>query len=120
MKNKPYKGQDFSKCEVLTVPDQAMSLREIIERFVRGESVDAEFPVQWHESEDDLEKLRYLDPVDKQAYIKKMMEVQERYNEQEEKKRIAMEEKARAEFLEKLEKEHKIKQKEAAAADTAK
>lgn len=105
MKRTPYKGQDFSKEEVLTIPKQSMSLAEIIARFTRNESVDVGFPVNYHESEDDLEKLRHLDPVDRAAYIQKMKDVQEKFHQQEEKRKRDLEEKARAEFFEKLKKE---------------
>lgn len=104
MKNvKKYKGQDFSKEEVLTVPNQTMSLQEILERFVRNEPLAIGKDVNYGESEDDLEKLLRLDPVDKAAYIKKMQQVQDDYNAQEEARKKAMEDAARKEFLEKLE-----------------
>lgn len=113
MKRTPYKGQDFSKEEKLTVPNQAMSLQEIIERFTRNESVDVGFPVHFHESEDDLEKLRFLDPVDKREYIKKMQAVQDAYNAQEEKRRKDSEESARKEILAKMAKKLKAEQNSA-------
>jgi hypothetical protein len=105
MKIKFYKGQDYSKESKLTVPNQAMSLQEILNRFVRNEPLAIGKDVNYHESDDDLEKLARLDPVDKMAYIQKMQEVQDKFQAQEESRRLKMEEKARQEFLEKLEKE---------------
>jgi len=110
---KKYKGQDYSKEVKLTVPNQSMSLEEILGRFVRNEPLQIGKDVNYHESDDDLEKLARLDPVDKTAYIRKMQEVQDKFQKQEEKRRIALEEKTRAEFLEKL-------KKEATQADPAK
>lgn len=104
-----YKGQDFSKEEILTVPNQSLSLQEIIDRFIRNESVPVGFPTEFHESEDDIEKLRKMDPVDRAEYIKKMKDVQARYNEQEEKKRLALEDKTRKEFIAKIEAETRQK-----------
>lgn len=98
---KTYTGQDFSKCEVLTQPNQAMSLKEMIERFTRNEPLEVGFNVNYHESDDDLEKLRRLDPVDRAAYIKRMEEVQAKYKEQEAEAEKALLEQERAKFLEK-------------------
>lgn len=119
-KRKPYKGQDFSKVEVLTIPDASMSLQEIIDRFTRNEAVDVGFPVNFHESEDDLEKLRFLDPVEKREYIEKMKAVQDAYNVQEEKNRIALEEKTRKEFIAKVEKQERLKLQKAESGRKAK
>lgn len=105
MKRTVYPGQDYSNEEVLTVPNQSMSLEEILNRFIRQEPLAIGKDVSYHESEDDLEKLQRLDPVDRQAYIKKMQAVQDQFNAQEEKRRLDMEEKARKEFLEKLERD---------------
>lgn len=102
---KKYKGQDFTKEEVLTVPNQSMSLQEIITRFIRNEPLAIGKDVSYHESEDDLEKLLRLDPVDKQAYIRQMQKVQDDFNAQEEARRLKMQEDARKEFLEKLERD---------------
>lgn len=120
MPRKQYKGQDFSKEEVLTLPNQAMSLQEILERFVRNEPLAIGKDVNFHESEDDIEKLRRLDPVDRAAYIRKMQEVQDKFNLQEQKRKEAMEEKARKDFLEKLEAEHKAKYQGGESAPPAK
>lgn len=104
-----YKGQDFSNCELLTLPNQAMSLQEIISRFIRAEPLAIGKDVSFFESEDDLEKLLRLDPVDKDAYIAKMRKVQSDYNTQEELRAQKREEKAlqqaREDFLKKLEAE---------------
>jgi len=105
MKRTMYKGQNYSKEVVLTLPNQALSLAEIIERFVRHEPLQIGKDVSYHESDDDLEKLQRLDPVDRMAYIRKMQDIQDKFKQQEEDRRIKLEEKTRAEFLENLKKE---------------
>lgn len=109
MKRTIYKGQNYSKEVVLTLPNQALSLAEIIERFVRHEPLQIGKDVSYHESEDDLEKLQRLDPVDRMAYIRKMQDIQDKFKQQEEDRRIKLEEKTRAEFLQKLEQEAREK-----------
>lgn len=79
----PRAGIDYTKEVELTVPDDAMSLQEIIERFVRGEELAIGKDVSFHESEDDLEELNRMDMVDKAAYIKRMKEVQNQFEAQE-------------------------------------
>lgn len=121
MKRKPYQGQDFSKETVLTQPNQALSLADIISRFSRNEPLEIGFDVSFHESDDDLEKLRRLDPVDRQAYIKKMQELQAKYQEQEAKRREKEEQKMRDEVIAKLTLEAEKKAREKASqADPAK
>lgn len=56
--------QDFSNDEVLTVPDQSMSLKTILERFTRRESLPIEKKGVYAEGLGDLEKMVKQDPVD--------------------------------------------------------
>lgn len=94
-----YKGQDFSKEIVLTKPNEAMELEEILQRFIRNEPLQIGHDVNYGETEDDIEKLQYLDPVDKMKYIRKMQDVQNEYQKQE-LERIAAEQAAeREKFL---------------------
>lgn len=94
-------GLSFKGIPSMTVPDQAMSLEEILERFTRDESLAIGKSVAYPEQEEvqddslDLEKLQYYDPVDKQAVIDKQKAVQAKYRRQEEKRQA--EEKARQE-----------------------
>lgn len=113
-KREPYKGQDFSKCEILTVPDAAMSLQEMIERFTRNESVDLGFPVNYHESEDDIEKLRLLDPVEKREYIERMKQVQKDFEAEQERLKLELEEKTRQDFIKSVEKKTRMEMRKSA------
>lgn len=54
-------GQDFSKEKSVTVPQQSMTLREIIKRFVRGESLPISKEGTYEERMGDLEKLARAD-----------------------------------------------------------
>lgn len=55
------RGQDFRDVKVLTVPDQSMSLREIIKRFMRRESLPVEKQGIYATGLGDLEKIRNAD-----------------------------------------------------------
>lgn len=70
----------------LVVPDQSMSLEEILSRFTRGESVAIGHETSYHESEDDLEKLSRMDLVDKGEYIDKLRQTQRNFENQEKRK----------------------------------
>lgn len=85
----PSEGQDFSNAVDQLVPDQSMSLQEIIKRFTRGEALpvgmetnpgdeDLDNPLNV-----DLEKLANADLVDKDEYKDKLKEVQRKYDAQE-------------------------------------
>lgn len=50
-------GQDFSKCKVLTVPGQSLTLREILARFVRRESLPVSKDGFYSEDLGDIEKM---------------------------------------------------------------
>jgi hypothetical protein len=67
----------------LVQPNMAMSLQEILQRFVRGEKV----PVgmgdgQYDDGEEDLEKMAHADLVDKAEHAEKMKQVQKQYKKQ--------------------------------------
>lgn len=95
----PYAGRKpGGKREV--VPDQSMSLEEILSRFTRGEAVNVGKDVNYHESNDDLEKVSRMDLVDKAEYSEKLRQTQFDFNKQQkakaaaERKRLAEEVKA--------------------------
>ncbi|QCQ85055.1 hypothetical protein [Blackfly microvirus SF02] len=68
----------------LVQPNQTMSLSEILERFTRGEPLSIGKPEPtYHESEDDLEKISHMDPVDKQEFIDRQKETQKRFDKEE-------------------------------------
>lgn len=104
----PYKGSDLGGKKI-TVPDQSMSLKEILQRFVRGEPVPVGRDVQYHESEDDLEKIAHEDLVDQAEFHEKQVETQKTYvreqKAREQKERDAVRARLEAEERDKLEKQ---------------
>lgn len=54
-------GQDFSKVKKVTVPAQALTLKEILKRFVRRESVAVERDGMYADHLGDLEKMQHED-----------------------------------------------------------
>lgn len=87
----PSPGEDYSQVKDIVVPDDSLSLEEILLRFTRGEALPVGQEVQEGEDSDnplnvDLEKLRDSDLVDKEEFIAKLQEVQRQYNLQEKKK----------------------------------
>lgn len=55
-----------------TVPDQAMSLKEMFRRFIRREPLPAEKQAAYIESDYDLEKVANLDIVEKNEVLSEM------------------------------------------------
>jgi len=97
----PCLGQkDFGP--VLVVPNQAMSLEEILERFTRGEPVAVGRETSYHESDDDLEKVSKMDLVERDEYIDKLKQTQKDYEKQEKRKVAKEREKLLKEAAEKL------------------
>lgn len=69
-------GQDYSKVKLLTVPNQAMTLQEIIKRFTRRESLPIERQGVYAEGFGDLEKMSNADITvqhDEIARLKKVV-----------------------------------------------
>jgi len=54
-------GQDFTNAKIFTVPDQSMTLREIIRRFLRKESLPVEKDGVYIDGLGDLEKASKAD-----------------------------------------------------------
>lgn len=84
-----WKGVDYSKEEIQVIPDQSLSLEEILNRFVRNEELEIGQPTFFdtdEESLDDLEKIRYADLVDKDNYIKSLKEIQSKFENEEQKR----------------------------------
>lgn len=94
------------------VPNQSISLQEILLRFTRNEALPVGNEVHYHESEDDLEKVKHMDLVDRYEFIDKLKETQERYQQQErlkaEREKRQTVEKAKAEILEEIEKQKAV------------
>lgn len=91
----------------LVVPNQAMSLQEILMRFTRNEQLPIGKDLQYHESEDDLEKVLHMDLVDREEFVDKLKETQKFYKAQEAKKEQVAKDKIAAEFKQKVEDEIK-------------
>lgn len=70
----------------MVVPDQSMSLEEILARFTRGEAVPIGRDGSYHESEDDLEKVSRMDLVDKAEFVEKLKQTQKDFEKQERRK----------------------------------
>jgi len=100
----PAKGQgNFPPKQVQ--PNQSMSLEEILERFTRGEPVAVGRDIQYHESDDDLEKVKNMDLVDREEYMDKLKQTRKDFDKQEKKKADAGRKAAR----EKIEEEERAK-----------
>lgn len=66
----PYPGKVITQPS-LTVPDQTMSLRQIMQRYARGLPIDGnrQLPL-WEGEEGDGIEMKHLDPVDREEYIR--------------------------------------------------
>lgn len=96
---KPSLGKDFTKIPKITVPDQSLSLQEILERFTRGETQAIGNPVYYMDTQYDLEKVAKMDLVDKQAFIDEQKLVSKHWNQQEAKKAAQLKEQARQQAI---------------------
>lgn len=105
----PAKGQsDFGPKQV--VPNQALSLQEILERFTRGEAVSVGKPYSYDEDVDvDLEKVKNLDLVDREEYIESLKKTQTTFERQEKAREKKKRDKLEAELAEKIERDLKAK-----------
>lgn len=65
-------GQDFSDEKTVTIPDQSMSLKEILRRFVRRESLPVEHKGVYAEGFGDLEKMVNEDFVEQEERINEL------------------------------------------------
>lgn len=70
----------------IVIPNQALSLKEILERFTRGEPLEIGRDTTWDDGEDDLEKVAASDLVDKEEFVDRMKEVSTKYQKQEKSK----------------------------------
>jgi len=85
---KPSPGVDFTNEKSIVVPDQSMSLEEILRRFTRSESLPVGKKTEYGDESDnplnvDLEKLAKSDITERHEYMDKLDEVQKQYNRQE-------------------------------------
>ena len=70
------KGQSFDGDPVFTKPDESLSLKEILKRYVRGERLPTSVKQGYYESRYpyDLEKLQNLDITQKLSIAEEMKE----------------------------------------------
>lgn len=100
------------------LPNQSLSLQEILERFTRGEPLEiGREGATYDDGPEDLEKLSHMDLVDRAEYINKLKQTSKTWEKQE--KRKAEKEKERLDKLavEKLAADKKAAEK---SADNAK
>lgn len=86
----------------IVVPDQSMSLAEILARFSRNEKVPVGHDVQYDESDVDIAKLGRMDLVDREEYVKKLKSTQEEYEKQEKRKQERVRKEAQAKVEEEI------------------
>lgn len=63
------KGQSFKNVKKVTVPNQSMTLKEILKRFIRKESLPVNQEGIYEDRMGDLEKLDKMDIVDKMEIV---------------------------------------------------
>lgn len=90
-KPEPSEGVSFENEVDQVVPDQSLSLEEILTRFTRGEAMPVGMETQEGIEDDnplnvDLEKLANSDLVDKEEFIGKLRDLQNEYTKQEKQK----------------------------------
>lgn len=69
---RPRKPQDVSGWKSRAVPNQSMSLQEILRRFVKRESLPAMKEGIYHEGEYDLEKVAKMDMVEQSDILEEV------------------------------------------------
>lgn len=87
------------------VPNQALSLAEIIERFSRNEVLPIGRETSYDDGDDDLEKVAQSDLVDRAEFSKKMEDIKTKYEAQEKRKKAAQAKKLAEEAKEQAKKE---------------
>ena len=65
-------GTSFKGCKKHVVPDQSLSLSEILRRFVRHEALNISKEGTYAETDYDLEKVAASDPVDKEVVLEQV------------------------------------------------
>lgn len=107
----PRKGVNYSKEVLLTKPNESMSLNEIISRFMRGEALPVGQDGEYFEGEEDLEKLKKMDIVDRTEYKERMTKIVEQYQKEEDERKAQLLEDERQKFIKDVEKRARLKAK---------
>lgn len=102
----PSKGTE-AKGPELVAPNQALSLRQILERFTRNQAVPVGRDHSYDEGEDDLEKVAHMDLVDKAEFVEKLKQTQKDFEKQEKAKAAAQRKKLEDEERQKIAEELK-------------
>lgn len=106
------KGISFKGVPNILVPDQGMSLNDILKRFTRGEAVPVGQPVHYEDAGDrfdiDVEKMQFADMTERAEFSKKLQEVRDEYDRQMKEKAKADKAKAEAEAKKDFEKRVRI------------
>lgn len=121
----PSLGEDYSNEIDIVVPDQSLTLEEILTRFTRGETLPVGMDVNDGEDSDnplniDLEKLANSDLVDKEEFIGKLRSLKNEYQEQERKKAAEVKAEQQKKFEELDKKRIRIAAKKLAAEESSK
>lgn len=94
-----WKGLDFKDCPIVTVPNQSMTLKDILTRFIRKQSLPVQHEGSYHVVGDtDLEKMAKADWVDQNEFLQRY----KKYTKRMEKVLVDKKEQAEREALEKL------------------
>lgn len=72
----------------MVVPNQALTMQEILERFTRGEALPIGKEFNFWEGDEDLEKISKLDITQRMEFIEHQKDVKKRWEEQERKREI--------------------------------
>lgn len=65
------------------VPNMSLSLQEILERFTRGEPLEIGKEYNYDDQgDDDLEKVKHMDLVDREEYVNKLKQTRKFYDAQ--------------------------------------
>lgn len=84
-----YAGQDYSNVVDLTIPDQSLSLQDILERFTRNETLPVDMGGEFGDEDFDnplnvdLEKMGRADLTEKADYYNALEQLKKRYKAQE-------------------------------------
>lgn len=98
----PWAGVVYNE-KVMVVPNMSMSLQEILERFTRGEPLEIGQDTTFdEEGNDDLEKVRHMDLVDREEYINRLKHTRKTFDKQQKKKKKEFEEAARLAAIEEI------------------
>lgn len=97
----------------LVVPNQALSLQEILKRFTRNQPVAVGREASFDEGEEDLEKVAHGDLVDRAEFVEKQKELQRKYKAQEEAKEKAERDRVYKEAVKLAAKEARIAERKA-------